>query len=57
MTVGGNLEGSTRVLTTAIVTTTGRGEVPLALALGLILLALSFAVNALLTALQQRRDS
>lgn len=56
MTVGGNLEGSTRVLTTAIVTTAGRGEVPLALALGLILLALSFAVNALLTALQQRRD-
>lgn len=56
MTVGGNLEGSTRVLTTAIVTTTGRGEVPMALALGLILLALSFAVNAVLTALQQRRD-
>lgn len=57
MTVGGNLEGSTRVLTTAIVTTTGRGEVPQALALGLILLALSFAVNALLTALQQGRNS
>ncbi|MBA3558341.1 MAG: ABC transporter permease [Gemmatimonadaceae bacterium] len=56
MMVGGNLQGSTRVLTTAIVTTTSRGEVPLALALGLILLTLSFAVNILLTTLQQRRD-
>jgi tungstate transport system permease protein len=56
MTVGGNLEGSTRVLTTAIVTTTSRGDVPRALALGLLLLALSFTVNALLTVLQQRRD-
>lgn len=56
MMVGGNLRGSTRVLTTAIVTTTSRGEVPLALALGFILLALSFAVNILLTSLQQRRE-
>ena len=56
MTVGGNLEGATRVLTTAIVTTTSRGEVPTALALGLILLALAFAINLLLTAVQQRRD-
>ncbi len=56
MTVGGNLQGSTRVLTTAIVTTTSRGELPQALALGIILLVLSFAVNALLTVLQQRRD-
>lgn len=57
MTVGGNLAGSTRVLTTAIVTTTSRGEVPRALALGLVLLTLSFTVNALLTVLQQRRDA
>lgn len=57
MTVGGNLAGSTRVLTTAIVTTTSRGEVPRALALGIVLLTLSFAVNALLTVLQQRRDA
>lgn len=56
MTVGGNLQGSTRVLTTAIVTTSSRGEVPLAIALGLVLLVLAFAVNILLTALQQRRD-
>jgi tungstate transport system permease protein len=54
MTVGGNLEHSTRVLTTAIVTETSRGDVPLALALGLILLALAFAVNLALTWAQTR---
>src|SRR5688572_29127447 len=57
MAVGGNLRGSTRVLTTAIVTETGRGNLPLALALGLLLLALAFLVNLLLTAVQQQRDS
>jgi tungstate transport system permease protein len=55
MTVGGNLRGSTRVLTTAIVTETGRGNLPVALALGLVLLLLAFLVNLLLTVLQQRR--
>jgi tungstate transport system permease protein len=55
MIVGGNLQGSTRVLTTAIVTTTSRGEVEQALRLGLVLLGLSFGVNALLTMSQQRR--
>lgn len=54
MTVGGNLERSTRVLTTAIVTETSRGEVERALALGLLLLALSFVVNLALTIVQQR---
>ena len=56
MAVGGNLRGSTRVLTTAIVTVTGRGEVAQAVAFGLILLALAFAVTLTLTWLQQRRD-
>ena len=55
MIVGGNLQGSTRVLTTAIVTTTSRGEVEQALMLGLVLLGLSFGVNAILTTIQQRR--
>jgi tungstate transport system permease protein len=55
MTVGGNLERSTRVLTTAIVTETSRGEVERALALGILLLALSFVVNLTLTVIQQRR--
>ena len=54
MIVGGNLERSTRVLTTAIVTETSRGQVERALALGLVLLALSFAVNLALTIVQQR---
>jgi tungstate transport system permease protein len=51
--VGGNLKGYSRVLTTATVMETGRGNFDIALALGFILLALSFAVNALLTHLQQ----
>ena len=55
MTVGGNLRGSTRVLTTAIVTETGRGNLPIALALGFMLLGLAFAVNLILTLVQQRR--
>lgn len=54
MIVGGNLERSTRVLTTAIVTETSRGEVGLALSLGLVLLALAFVINLALTILQQR---
>ena len=55
MIVGGNLERSTRVLTPAIVTETSRGEVERALALGIVLLALSFLVNLTLTIVQQRR--
>lgn len=55
MTVGGNLQGSTRVLTTAIVTETSRGHADKALALGFILLTLTFALSLTLTAVQQRR--
>ena len=51
--VGGNVEGETRVLTTAIVLETRRGDFGAALAMGLVLLALAFAVNATLTRLQQ----
>jgi tungstate transport system permease protein len=54
MVVGGNLERSTRVLTTAIVTETSRGQVERALALGMVLLGLSFLVNLALTVVQQR---
>jgi len=56
MIVGGNLERSTRVLTTAIVTETSRGEIERALTLGLILLGLSFIVNLAFTIIQQRRS-
>jgi len=45
MLVGGNIEHSTRVLTTAIVLETRKGEFDLAMALGVILLALSFLTN------------
>ncbi len=55
MTVGGNLQGNTRVLTTAIVTETSRGNNARAIALGLILLTMAFLVNLLLTIVQQRR--
>jgi tungstate transport system permease protein len=55
MTVGGNLRGSTRVLTTAIVTETSRGNVELALALGALLVGLTVVVSAVLTLIQQRR--
>lgn len=55
MTVGGNLAGDTRVLTTAIVLETRQGDAERALALGIILLALAFVVNAVLTRAQQRR--
>ena len=55
MIVGGNLRGDTRVLTTAIVTATGRGEIGAALGLGIVLLGLTFLVNAVLTVAQQRR--
>ena len=51
--VGGNVEGETRVLTTAIVLETRRGDFGAALAMGLVLLALAFGVNAVLTRLQQ----
>ncbi len=54
MAVGGNLQGETRVLTTAIVTETSRGNTERALALGIVLLALAFAVNLILTRVQQR---
>lgn len=46
MMVGGNIEGHTRVLTTAIVLETRKGNFGFAMALGLILLVLAFLINA-----------
>jgi tungstate transport system permease protein len=54
MMVGGNLLGHTRVLTTAIVMETGRGQFAPAIALGVILLLVAFLVNMALTWVQQR---
>jgi len=48
MLVGGNIDGRTRVLTTAVVLETRRGNFDVALALGIILLALSFAANLIM---------
>src|SRR5437867_7001413 len=53
--VGGNIKGQTRTLTTAMVLETGKGNFEVAIALSLLLLALSFLVNWALTAIQQRR--
>jgi tungstate transport system permease protein len=55
MLVGGNIVGETRVMTTAIVLETRRGNFAAAMALGLVLLALAFAVNLVLTRAQQGR--
>ncbi|HOC17271.1 MAG TPA: ABC transporter permease [Vicinamibacterales bacterium] len=52
MMVGGNIEGQTRVLTTAIVLHTRQGEFAMASALGLTLISLAFVANALLLRLQ-----
>jgi tungstate transport system permease protein len=54
--VGGNLEGDTRILTTAVVLEVSRGEFAPAIALGLILLALIFLVNVILTTVQQQEQ-
>ena len=54
MLVGGNIEGATRVLTTAIVLETRQGQFDRAIALGIILLALSFAINLVVLLLQGR---
>lgn len=54
MMVGGNILGYTRVLTTATVLETSRGEFDVAIALGLILLGLAFVITWALTTLQQR---
>jgi len=46
MIVGGNIDGVTRTMTTAIALETSKGDLPLALGLGLVLIATVFAVNA-----------
>jgi len=54
MLVGGNIQGSTRVLTTAIVLETRKGNFDLAMALGIVLLTLSFLANVAMLRLQGR---
>jgi len=57
MMVGGNILGQTRVLTTATVLETGKGNFALALALGTILFALAYTVTLSLTLVQQREKT
>lgn len=57
MLVGGNIEGKTRVLTTAIVLNTRTGDFDLAIALGIILLTLAFLANAAMLRLQRRMSN
>jgi len=52
--VGGNIHGQTQVMTTSIVEDVGRGDFGDALIFAAVLLALAFAINALLTSVQQR---
>jgi tungstate transport system permease protein len=53
--VGGNIKGSTRVLTTATVLETSKGNLEVAIALSVVLLLLTFLVNWALTWIQQHR--
>jgi tungstate transport system permease protein len=54
MMVGGNIKGQTRVLTTAIVLETSKGEFESALALSVLLLVITYLINLALTLIQQK---
>jgi tungstate transport system permease protein len=57
MIVGGNIEGFTRVMTTAIALETSKGDLPLALALGILLLAVVLALNAVIALVTRWRGA
>jgi tungstate transport system permease protein len=56
MLVGGNIDGFTRVMTTAIALETSKGDLPLALGLGMVLLAVVLLLNALTGLIRQWRE-
>ncbi len=56
MIVGGNIDGFTRVMTTAIALETSKGDLPLALALGLVLLGIVLVLNLAITLLRDWRE-
>lgn len=56
MIVGGNIDGFTRVMTTAIALETSKGDLPLALALGLVLLSVVGLLNGLMALLRRRGE-
>ena len=55
MIVGGNIDGFTRVMTTAIALETSKGDLPLALALGMVLLATVLGLNAVIALVRRWR--
>ncbi|MEO5672472.1 MAG: ABC transporter permease, partial [Ramlibacter sp.] len=55
MIVGGNIDGFTRVMTTAIALETSKGDLPLALALGIVLLTVVLVLNALIAVVRRWR--
>lgn len=57
MIVGGNIEGFTRVMTTAIALETSQGDLPLAMGLGIVLLLVVLALNSLVSILRRWRES
>lgn len=57
MIVGGNIDGFTRVMTTAIALETSKGDLPLALALGVVLLAVVLALNTLIAVVARWRGA
>jgi tungstate transport system permease protein len=54
MMAGGNIKGYTRVMTTAIALEAGKGDIELALALGMILIFIALVVNIVMNRIQQR---
>ena len=56
MIVGGNVDGFTRVMTTAIALETSKGDLPLALGLGLILLGVVLLLNVLIALVRRWRE-
>lgn len=56
MVVGGNIEGFTRVMTTAIALETSKGDLPLALALGAVLMGVVLLLNVCISALRRWRQ-
>jgi len=56
MVVGGNIEGFTRVMTTAIALETSKGDLPLALALGFVLMSVVLLLNVCISGLRRWRQ-
>jgi len=57
MIVGGNIDGVTRVMTTAIALETSKGDLPLALGLGIVLLGVVGAINAAIALVQRQQGA